>query len=113
MNVYVGEDDGKLHFVNSAGADSVLPFNSGYQYKEVSLSGLQKWATGFTFNSSDYGVDASKCVMMYFLIYNMRNNDGDNDTACHQSHSSGVLKITFDTGIARPDGSKLIIIYTD
>lgn len=28
INVYVGSD-GKLHFVNKAGADSVLPFNSG------------------------------------------------------------------------------------
>ena len=28
INVYVG-DDGKLHFVDSEGADSVLPFSSG------------------------------------------------------------------------------------
>ena len=29
MNLYVGEDDGKLHFVNAGGADSVIPFNKG------------------------------------------------------------------------------------
>ena len=34
INTYVGED-GKLHFVNSTGADTVIPFNSGY--KEVAI----------------------------------------------------------------------------
>ena len=31
VNVYVGSD-GKLHFVNSGGADSVLPFSSGVEF---------------------------------------------------------------------------------
>ncbi len=35
MNVYVGSD-GKLHFVNSGGADSVLPFNNKPAYYTVS-----------------------------------------------------------------------------
>lgn len=36
MNVYVG-GDGKLHFVNSGGADSVLPFNpfKGYTLPDM------------------------------------------------------------------------------
>ena len=34
INVNVGED-GKLHFVNSTGADTVIPFSSGY--KEVAI----------------------------------------------------------------------------
>ena len=35
INVYVGEDDGKLHFVDSEGADSVLPFSNGnYYYRQ-------------------------------------------------------------------------------
>lgn len=34
IKTYVGED-GKLHFINSAGADTVIPFNSGY--KEVAI----------------------------------------------------------------------------
>lgn len=34
INTYVGKD-GKLHFVNSTGADTVIPFNSGY--KEVAI----------------------------------------------------------------------------
>lgn len=36
INVYVGEDK-KLHFVNSEGADSVIPFNSGYDILEVGI----------------------------------------------------------------------------
>lgn len=32
VNVYVGDDE-KLHFVDSAGADSVLPFSSESNYK--------------------------------------------------------------------------------
>lgn len=35
VNVYVG-GDGKLHFVNSGGADSVLPFNNKPEYYVVS-----------------------------------------------------------------------------
>ncbi len=35
VRTYVGED-GKLHFVNSTGADTVIPFNSGY--KEVAIA---------------------------------------------------------------------------
>ena len=34
VRTYVGED-GKLHFVDSSGADTVLPFSSGY--KEVAI----------------------------------------------------------------------------
>lgn len=34
IKTYVGED-GKLHFINSAGADTVIPFNSGY--KEIAI----------------------------------------------------------------------------
>lgn len=34
IKTYVGED-GKLHFVDSTGADTVIPFNSGY--KEVAI----------------------------------------------------------------------------
>ena len=34
INTYVGKD-GKLHFVDSTGADTVIPFNSGY--KEVAI----------------------------------------------------------------------------
>lgn len=32
VNVYV-DGDGKIHFVNSGGADSVLPFSAGKAYK--------------------------------------------------------------------------------
>ena len=34
INVYVGEDE-KLHFVDSTGADSALPFSSGLEEMEL------------------------------------------------------------------------------
>ena len=37
INVYVGEDE-KLHFVDSTGADSVLPFNSIFNKNNVSVN---------------------------------------------------------------------------
>ena len=58
VNVYVGEDDGKLHFVDSAGADSVLPFNTSGNYGT------------FTFNSSgnitvDFGTNPKEIVVLF------------------------------------------------
>lgn len=44
INVYVGEDE-KLHFVDSAGADTVIPFSSGFS----------KLSTIITKNSWDWG----------------------------------------------------------
>ena len=35
VNVYVGNDDGKLHFVDSAGADAVIPFSSIGELKPI------------------------------------------------------------------------------
>lgn len=38
MNIYVGNDS-KLHFVDSEGADSVLPFSSEYDYELSKMEG--------------------------------------------------------------------------
>lgn len=37
INVYVGQDDNKLHFVDHAGADSVLPFSSAKGFYRLGL----------------------------------------------------------------------------
>lgn len=37
INTYV-DDEGKLHFVDATGADSVLPFKSGFQYSAFNQS---------------------------------------------------------------------------
>ena len=47
MNVYVG-GDGKMHFVNSGGADSVLNFNKGKLY---TITGIAKGWSGATFSA--------------------------------------------------------------
>ena len=39
INVYVNQEDGKIHFVDSTGADSVLPF-SGKAYPYGSIGGV-------------------------------------------------------------------------
>ena len=47
VNVYVG-GDGKMHFVNSGGADSVLNFNKGKLY---TITGIAKGWSGATFSA--------------------------------------------------------------
>lgn len=44
INTYVGKD-GKLHFVNSTGADTVIPFNSGYKEVAIVIADYQRMAS--------------------------------------------------------------------
>lgn len=85
--------------------------NDAYFYKVVSLSGLNTWADSLTLKSSSYGISASKCVAMYLQISNIRNAAGDADSVVTYSYSNGVLTASFPNGLARPNGSTLIIIY--
>lgn len=41
INTYVGKD-GKLHFVDSTGADTVIPFNSGYKEVAIVIADYQR-----------------------------------------------------------------------
>lgn len=55
VRTYVG-NDGKLHFVNSAGADTVLPFNIDVSSKIIELIGSSKYIDFFVSESQNIGV---------------------------------------------------------
>lgn len=57
IRVYVGSD-GKLHFVNKAGADTVIPFDS-YPYPDITISGYGSDA-GTTI-TKPYGYNFIRC----------------------------------------------------
>lgn len=44
IKTYVGKD-GKLHFVDSTGADTVIPFNSGYKEVAIVIADYQRMAS--------------------------------------------------------------------
>lgn len=54
INIYVGEDN-KLHFINSGGADSVLPFNkiSASSFTQIQCTTMNS-SSSYTINLSGY-----------------------------------------------------------
>ena len=88
INVYVGSD-GKLHFKNSAGADSALPFNTSVQVlalnhanqnKDLTIYTSDRRIDGLTLIASDTGTN---CILKINGVTQIRKhtqalNTGDN-----------------------------------
>lgn len=100
VNVYVGSD-GKLHFVNSGGADSVLPFNNKPEYHVVSA--------GRSINLSTYAVSSTNItipkkpgkIAIGGYIENVRayNSNGRlNEASISAIYSNGVLTVSCPAG---------------
>ena len=66
INTYVGSD-GKIHFTNSAGADSALPFSSGPSTQNTALGG--PWSATVLANSISVVVCSSPFVDMTLASY--------------------------------------------
>lgn len=78
VNVYVGAD-GKLHFVDSGGADSVLPFNSISNYKIThAWDNLSQLNGGALKNGFTITFDLPICKNA-LLIIAARQNESDYD----------------------------------
>ena len=85
MNVYVG-GDGKLHFVNSGGADSVLPFNNApiiIEYDTIVDHGNGGSTTEIKYTATE------DC---YFAGFGFMNFDGDfNRSKCEVSGGTVIF----------------------
>lgn len=86
INVYVG-GDGKLHFVNSGGADSALNFSS-YPYPEITISGYGSDA-GTTI-TKPYGYNYIRCNSVRNAAY--IHLDGSND-ASDRVYAGSIINI--------------------
>ena len=79
MNVYVG-DDGKLHFVNSGGADTVLPFNFINSFTQT-ISWNGRWtnfggtATESTIISVLEDADAKRIIINFQTVDTARGTN--------------------------------------
>lgn len=94
VNVYVGEDDGKLHFVDSAGADSVLPFSGGWEeIKVVTLTSNLTIDIGRKPKEVLVGWSATNVTTKEFNLYYYYNED-------FSSYGFGSLGVTInDNGV--------------
>ena len=75
INIYVGEEDGKLHFIDSAGADTVLNFNKNnfkryYDSSIIFPSGEAIIEVGFRPKFLLFAVSNSNAVFWYDEIIN-------------------------------------------
>ena len=94
--MYVGEDE-KLHFVDSTGADSVLPFSSASNYGT------------FTFNSSgnitvDLGTNPKEIVVLYgtkttsYSLFSCYNEDYPSMNKSNNNFAKTDTGFTLNTG---------------
>lgn len=82
INTYVGED-GKLHFVNSTGADTVLPFNP-----QKASSGEHIFSKGYARDAIDLGYKPS------FACYMALNGGDSKGSVCIDGVTAGDKRIT-------------------
>lgn len=95
INVYV-DNDGKLHFVNKDGADSVLNFSSGI--KEIYIIKIQ----GNGVRNDDYIVDLY-CIDSDKTVHNSTGYTGNvegNYASIKNSGYSGGYRFTFKTKLS-------------
>ena len=101
--MYVGEDDGKLHFVDSAGADSVLPFSgvSALQYAFGSSLTVSKDGSNAVIMSVNHARSADSM--------NMKTNHLKNGTVVDTWSKTGkntsieIKEITYLTNLTAGD----------
>lgn len=111
VNVYVG-GDGKLHFVNSGGADSVIPFStkasSGKLIKQFFGIGTGQGAEGYVTNTYQISQsDKNSTYKCYILTISTAYIDMVTWEGCEISISNGGQKIseTVYDGISVSNGS--------
>lgn len=76
VNVYVNEEDGKLHFVDATGADSVLPFSGGWEeIKVVTLTSNLTIDIGRKPKELFVGWSATNVTTSEFNIFSYYNED--------------------------------------
>lgn len=76
VNVYVNEEDGKLHFVDATGADSVLPFSGGWEeIKVVTLTSNLTIDIGRKPKEVLVGWSATNATTKEFNLYYYYNED--------------------------------------
>lgn len=91
VNTYVGSD-GKLHFTNSAGADTVLPFKSASDVKYKDFSGYS-----FSTTASELGAEKIiGCGMLSCAFSTSVDNSNwsynfDGNTSYNDTSASGTL----------------------
>ena len=111
VNVYVG-GDGKLHFVNSGGADSVIPFStkasSGKLIKQFYGIGTGQGAEGYVTNTYQISQsDKNSSYKCYMLTVSTVYINSVTWEGCDISISNGGKKIseTVYDGISVSNGS--------
>lgn len=97
VNVYVNEEDGKLHFVDATGADSVLPFSTASNYGT------------FTFDSSgnvtvNFGENPKEIVVLYgtktssYNLFSCYNEDYPSMNRSNNNFTKTDTGFTLNTG---------------
>lgn len=89
VNVYVG-DDGKLHFVDSAGADSALPFNNG-AFQNVGSVGLSISGDSSYVNC---GIDPAKISECKYVKYQTSGGELERYLYVNVNGSTSVTAVT-------------------
>ena len=95
INVYVGKDDGKLHFVDSEGADSVLPFSTGIS--EIYLSAYSHWYNSTYTTASLWGDGKAKYDGYMILIVATYGNSGANADSWAISCNGTDASLSYET----------------
>ena len=100
VNVYVG-GDGKLHFVNSGGADSVLPFNNKPEYYVVS-TGRELAVSTYAEESIKITIpdrDGKTAVGGYITNIRVYNSNGDlQEAPIRCNYANKVLTVISSAG---------------
>lgn len=100
VNVYVGSD-GKLHFVNSGGADSVLPFNNKPTYYTVS-TGRELAVSTYSEKSIKITIpdrDGKTAVGGYITNIRVYNSNGDlQEAPIRCNYANKVLTVISSAG---------------
>lgn len=100
VNVYVGSD-GKLHFVNSGGADSVLPFNNKPTYYTVS-TGRELAVSTYAESSVRINIpdkEGKTVVGGYITNIRVYNSNGDLEEApIRCNYANKVLTVISSAG---------------
>lgn len=100
VNVYVGSD-GKLHFVNSGGADSVLPFNNKPAYYTVS-TGRELAVSTYAEESIKITIpdrDGKTAVGGYITNIRVYNSNGDlQEAPIRCNYANKVLTVISSAG---------------
>lgn len=91
VRTYVGED-GKLHFVDASGADSVLPFSSGTPYIDVRglTSNTSHEYFDFSVSANSYDMGASPPEAFYKAV----NGEGKTAHSVHGWYAGQNVTVT-------------------